>query len=65
MRKRSRAREYALQILYEIDITGDDHKTILGTFWHLVEEEVSDDVKQFAAELVETVMKHRDDIDNK
>ncbi len=65
MRKRSLAREFALQILYEIDITGDDHKTVLATFWHLVEEDVSDEVKQFAADLVETVVKHRSDIDAK
>lgn len=65
MRKRSLAREYALQVLYEIDITGDPHTAILATFWHLIEEDASDEVKQFAAELVETVMEHRDDIDKK
>jgi transcription antitermination factor NusB len=65
MRKRSLAREYALQILYEIDITRDDHATVLGTFWHLIEDEVTDEVKRFSAELVELVMRHRDDIDKK
>lgn len=65
MRKRSVAREYALQILYEIDITRDEHKTVLGTFWHLIEDDVSDEVRKFAAELVELVVAHRDDIDKK
>jgi transcription antitermination factor NusB len=65
MRKRSLAREYALQILYEIDITGDDHAVILGTFWHLIEDDVTDEVKRFSAELVEMVMQHRADIDKK
>jgi transcription antitermination factor NusB len=65
MRKRSVAREYALQILYEIDITHDEYKSILGTFWHLIEDNVTDDVKHFAAELVELVAAHREDIDKK
>ncbi|MFA5100149.1 MAG: transcription antitermination factor NusB [Candidatus Omnitrophota bacterium] len=65
MRKRSLAREYALQILYEIDVTGDDYGAILGTFWHLIEDDVTDEVKRFSAELVEMVMQHRDDIDKK
>jgi transcription antitermination factor NusB len=65
MRKRSLAREYALQILYEIDITHAEYVEILGTFWHLIEDDVSDEVKKFAAELVEMVMLHRDDIDKK
>ncbi|MFA6384749.1 MAG: transcription antitermination factor NusB [Candidatus Omnitrophota bacterium] len=65
MRKRSLAREYALQILYEIDITRDDYATILGTFWHLIDGDVTDEIKRFAAELVEMVMQHRDDIDKK
>jgi transcription antitermination factor NusB len=65
MRKRSLAREFALQILYEIDITHDEYAAILGTFWHLIEDDVTDEVKRFAAELVELVMAHRDDIDKK
>jgi transcription antitermination factor NusB len=65
MRKRSLAREFALQILYEIDIRHEDHAAVFGTFWHLIEEDVSDEVKRFAAELVELVMQHRDDIDKK
>ena len=65
MRKRSLAREYALQILYEIDITHDNHASIMATFWHLIEEDVTDEVKKFAAELVEVVASHRDDIDKK
>ena len=65
MRKRSVSREYALQILYEIDITHDEHTQIFATFWHLIEEDVSDEVKKFAAELVELVVAHREDIDKK
>jgi transcription antitermination factor NusB len=65
MRKRSLSREFALQILYEIDITHDDHAKVMSTFWHLIEEEPGDEVKKFAASLVETVMQHRDDIDKK
>jgi transcription antitermination factor NusB len=65
MRKRSKAREYALQILYEIDITNDDFLTVVRNFWSLVDEEVDDDVKKFAHELVELVAEHKKMLDEK
>ena len=65
MRKRSKAREFALQILYEIDITGDDFKTVIKNFWSLVDDDVEDDVKKFSHELVELVSQHRDLLDEK
>lgn len=33
MRRRTRAREYALQILYQIDMTGDPAHVVLSRFW--------------------------------
>ncbi len=65
MRKRSKAREFALQILYEIDITRDDFKTVIKNFWYLVDDDVEDDVKKFSHELVELVSQHRDLLDEK
>jgi transcription antitermination factor NusB len=65
MRKRSKAREFALQILYEIDITRDDFKEVIKNFWSLVEEDVDDDVKKFSHELVEMVSQRRDILDEK
>jgi len=65
MRKRSKARGFALQILYEIDITRDDFKTVIKNFWYLVDDDVEDDVKKFSHELVELVSQHRDLLDEK
>ena len=33
MRKRTKAREYALKILYAVDITGDDPEKCIEVFW--------------------------------
>ena len=69
MRKRSQAREFALQILYQIDMTHDDCETALANFWLLRlnqdKEEVDPDIKQFANELVKGVARHLKDIDTK
>lgn len=62
MRKRTRARELALQLLYQLDARGDDA-------WDLVdpllqrEEPGADDVHEFARELVRGAMDKRDEID--
>ena len=51
MRKRTKAREYALQILYAVDITKDDPKECIDNFWD-GSDETSEDVKAFAGEIV-------------
>ena len=51
MRKRTKAREYALQILYAVDITKDDPKECVENFWD-GSDESSDEVKAFAGALV-------------
>ncbi|MDP3791186.1 MAG: transcription antitermination factor NusB [Candidatus Omnitrophota bacterium] len=51
MRKRTKAREYALQILYAVDITKDDPKECIERFWE-GSDESSDQVKTFTNELV-------------
>ena len=33
MRKRTKAREYALKVLYAVDITGDDPEKCIEVFW--------------------------------
>jgi transcription antitermination factor NusB len=62
MRKRTKAREYALQILYAVDITKDAPKECIERFWD-GNEESSDEVKNFAAGLVTGVCDKRDEID--
>src|SRR5512136_1100677 len=66
MRKRSLAREFALQVLYQIDITGDEYNSALENFWQMnVEKEIEDDIKKFAEELVGGVISNLKIIDDK
>ena len=69
MRKRTKAREYALQLLYQLDV-GQKAPPVAGqaepgelieNFWtyHTVPPEV----KQFASTLVQGALAHRDEID--
>lgn len=62
MRKRTKAREYALQILYAVDITKEDPVTCIERFWGTTEEP-SADVKAFTGEIVTGVADKKDDID--
>ena len=50
MRKRTRAREYALQILYQKDMTGDSIDTVLGQFWP--NKRYDPELHRFATQLV-------------
>ncbi len=62
--KRRKAREFALQILFQMDIGKDKPTaTILKRFW--VEHEVDDDVRVFAEELVKGAYKHLAPINEK
>lgn len=51
MRKRTKARESALKILYAIDITGDEPKKCIDAFWK-DDDEKDTEVKRFANTLV-------------
>jgi transcription antitermination factor NusB len=64
MRKRTKAREFALQILYQLDITKEAPDSALGNFWasHL-EEEVGDELKSFTSELVRGTRENVETID--
>lgn len=63
MRKRTQARECALKILYQTDITQYPLDDILPSFWE--SNPVPDDVRQFAEYLVRGTYKHRAAIDQK
>lgn len=62
MRKRTKARECALKMLYAIDITKDESKKCIDIFWQN-HEEVEAQVKDFADSLVSGVSKNIDFID--
>ena len=56
MRKRTLAREYALQVLYQIDITRDLPDSALLNFWQAhSEEKIDDSIKDFTTDLVKGV----------
>ena len=61
MRKRTKSRELALQILYQINLTGDKLDNSLDNFWR--EHRTSPQIKQFALELVTGTMTNLDKID--
>ncbi|MDP2913485.1 MAG: transcription antitermination factor NusB [Candidatus Omnitrophota bacterium] len=63
MRKRTRARESALKILYAVEITGDDPKECADVFWDNSEDSDAQ-VMQFANALVMGVAANKDAIDD-
>ena len=65
MRKRTRAREFALQVLYQIDLTHDNYADALNSFWQAHDEdEVVTEIKDFTEELVSGAVVNLSDIDD-
>ena len=52
MRKRSKSREFAVQILYQMDITHDAEETAYANFWESQETVVEEEVKIFTPTMV-------------
>ena len=66
MRKRTLARECALQVLYQLDITNDKPENALENFWsNRKDEEIDALLKEFSSELVKGVAENREEIDKK
>ena len=66
MRKRTKAREYVLQMLYQADITRGSWQEILKSFWESnAQQENSEELKDFSAQLLQGVVEHMQEIDNK
>lgn len=63
MRKRTRAREAALQILYQIEITQDPWEKAASVYWENVPAET--EVREFANQLVQGAIQFRDQIDQR
>lgn len=61
MRKRTKGRECALQVLYQIDITEDSAENLLSAFW--VNKNIESEVKDFARALVNGVVENMKRID--
>ena len=62
MRRRTKARECALTVLYQIDITNDDCNDSLRAFW-AAESGTEETVKEFAVQLVKSVKDNIKEID--
>lgn len=66
MRKRTRSREFALQVLYQMDITHDNYEGSLTNFWQAhSEENIEEEMKNFTTELVYGVAQNLNVIDTK
>ncbi|MDD5506194.1 MAG: transcription antitermination factor NusB, partial [Candidatus Omnitrophica bacterium] len=66
MRKRTKAREYVVQMLYQVDITGGNWQETLKNFWEFnQQEDISAELKEFSAELLGGVAEHMQEIDRK
>lgn len=62
--KRRKAREYALQILFQLDIRKDKPTaTVLKRFW--AEHDVDEEVQAFTEEIIKGTYKHLDAINEK
>ena len=61
MGTRRQGREFALQVLYQVDITGLDPRRALALFWQNFESGA--DIRNFTTELVEGTWQDRDRID--
>ncbi|MFH1868601.1 MAG: transcription antitermination factor NusB [Candidatus Omnitrophota bacterium] len=67
MRKRTRAREVALQILYQYDIRKEDPGMLIDDYWkreYLSENKLDDSVRDFAAILVKGTIDNLEKIDS-
>lgn len=62
MRKRTKARECALKVLYAIEIAKETPEDGIDIFWNN-SDPVEPEVKEFADKLVRGVCKHREKID--
>jgi len=62
MRKRTQAREYALQILYQLEMKPEPIEDALRTFWE-EHQILHDEVRDFTADLVRGSLEHVEEID--
>ena len=62
MRNRTKARECALQMLYQVDIRRAEPQQVVEEFWQ-AEVQVADDIRSYATQLVEGTLRQLADID--
>jgi N utilization substance protein B len=64
MRKRTQAREFALIVLYQKDVTRFEIQSVVDNFW-IDQKEADAEIKEFTSRLVFGVNQNLDDIDEK
>lgn len=62
MGRRRRGREYALQMLFQMDLSGDAPEAVFGEFW-TGQPDAADEVRGFAEELARGTWAARQDLD--
>ncbi|MBI5183831.1 MAG: transcription antitermination factor NusB [Nitrospinae bacterium] len=62
MRRRRKAREFALRILYQSDITKEDPRDIISTFWR--HKSYPEDIRLFTERLVRDTVENIETIDH-
>ena len=65
MRKRTLAREYAVQVLYQVDITKDNFDDSLANFWLAQESPTEETIKEFTHALVKGTLENSSEIDKR
>ena len=63
MRKRTKAREYALQMLYQVDIRRSESLELMRQFWEEQPDESDAEIRIFANELVQGTVSRLPEID--
>jgi N utilization substance protein B len=58
---RRRAREYALQILFQLDLCPEESAQALEVFWST--RKISDPIREYAERIVRGTREHREEID--
>jgi N utilization substance protein B len=64
MGSRRKARECALQILYQLDMARSGVEEAIKAFWELQESVPPEDTKEFCEDLVRGAIEHSDEIDS-
>ncbi len=62
MRKRTQARELALQILYQQDLNPEEAGNLVRTYWEI--NPVPPEVREYAERIVQGTLLHRTEIDS-
>jgi N utilization substance protein B len=65
VRKRTKAREFTIQFLYQLDITHQDYQSALDDFWVNRDEEIDSQVRDFASDLARGTLDNRAVLDEK